>query len=252
MEIPLLEFDPTPTAFIEPSQDVTKANLPDHCVICFFQDVIDEVVQEHNATIIYKNKWESGTHPIYEIEVDGKKVAFFHPGVGAPLAVGLFEGSIALGAKKFVAAGGCGVLNKDMAIGHLILVTSAIRDEGCSYHYLPPSREITAGDAEVQKIQGVLNSKNLPYILGKTWTTDAPYRETVKKIQDRRNEGAVVVEMEAAAFIAVAKFRGVQFGQILYGGDDLSGTEWDNRNWAKRKDIRKNLFWLAIEACLAL
>jgi uridine phosphorylase len=58
--------------------------------------------------------------------------------------------------------------------------------------------------------------------------------------------------MEAAAFIAVAQFRGVTLGQVLYGGDDLSGGEWDNRSWQSRRDIRRNLFWLAAEACLEL
>jgi len=58
--------------------------------------------------------------------------------------------------------------------------------------------------------------------------------------------------MEAAAFFAVAKFRGIKFGQILYGGDDVSCEEWDSRNWNARGDVRKNLFWLAVEACLKL
>ncbi len=57
---------------------------------------------------------------------------------------------------------------------------------------------------------------------------------------------------EAAAFFAVAEFRGVVFGQILYGGDDVSGTEWDHRNWNKRTRTREDLFWLAAEACLKL
>jgi nucleoside phosphorylase len=65
--------------------------------------------------------------------------------------------------------------------------------------------------------------------LVKTWTTDAPYRETPNKNKLRIEEGWVAVEMEMAAFLAVAHFRQVQFGQILYGGDDISGSEWDNR-----------------------
>ncbi len=57
--------------------------------------------------------------------------------------------------------------------------------------------------------------------------------------------------MEAAAFFAVAKFRGVPVGQILYGGDDLGGTEWDNRDWVTSSN-REKVFWLAAEACLEL
>jgi hypothetical protein len=58
--------------------------------------------------------------------------------------------------------------------------------------------------------------------------------------------------MEAAAFFAVAQFRGVLFAQMLYGGDDVSGNEWDSRHWQSRASIREKLFWLAAEACLVL
>lgn len=92
----------------------------------------------------------------------------------------------------------------------------------------------------------------VPYRLGKTWTTDAPYRETPRKISMRKNEGCLTVEMEAASLMAVAQFRQVAFGQILYGGDDLSGVEWDNRDWQSRDDVRQKLFWLAADACLCL
>ena len=62
----------------------------------------------------------------------------------------------------------------------------------------------------------------------------------------------MAVEMECSAFFAVAQFRNVTLGQILYGGDDLSGNEWDERNWVDRKDIRESIFKLAVECCLEL
>ncbi len=68
----------------------------------------------------------------------------------------------------------------------------------------------------------------------------------------RASEGCLAVEMEAAAFFAVAMFRGVQFGQLLYGGDDVSSSEWDSREWDSHVSIREKLFWLAAESCLAL
>ena len=86
--------------------------------------------------------------------------------------------------------------------------------------------------------------------MAKTWTTDAFYRETPAKVRRRREEGCLTVEMEAAAFFAVAQFRGVPFAQLLYGGDDVSGV-WDFRAWTTHA-VREELFWLAAEACLAL
>lgn len=252
MTYPILEFDSTPEAFIEPSKIIRARDLPEHCVICFFKEVIDKVIVEHNAKIAVENKWEDGPHCIYEISYHGQRLAFFHPGVGAPIATGLLEEAIAFGCRKFIACGGCGVLEKDIAVGHLIVVSSAVRDEGVSYHYLPPGREVTANVEAVNALARTLDSHGVPYRVGKTWTTDAPYRETVKKITDRRKEGCLTVEMESASLIAVAQFRNAVFGQALYGGDDLSGAEWDNRQWTSRSDVRENLFWLSAEACLTL
>jgi uridine phosphorylase len=252
MTYPILEFDPAPEAFIEPSKIIRAQDLPEHCVICFFKEVIDKVIAEHGAKVAVENRWEDGPHCIYEISYQGKRLAFFHPGVGAPIAAGLLEEAIAFGCRKFMACGGCGVLEKEIAVGHLIVVSGAVRDEGVSYHYLPPAREVTANPQGVEALTRTLDAHGVPFRVAKTWTTDAPYRETANKIARRREEGCLTVEMESAAFIAVAQFREVMFGQVLYGGDDLSGIEWDSRHWTSRKEIRESLFWLCAEACLSL
>ncbi len=252
MIYPILEFDPTPEAFIEPSKIIRALDLPEHCVICFFREVIDKIVAEYDAKIVVENRWEDGPHIIYEISYRNQRLAFFHPGVGAPVAAGLLEESIAFGCRKFIACGGCGVLAKDIVVGHIIVVSGAIRDEGVSYHYLPADREVIANAMGVNALVSTLESRGIPHQVGKTWTTDAPYRETLKKIAIRRGEGCLTVEMESAALIAVAQFRNVIFGQALYGGDDLSGLEWDNRQWQSQSDIRENLFWLCADACLNL
>ena len=92
----------------------------------------------------------------------------------------------------------------------------------------------------------------IPFITGRTWTTDAFYRETPGKIAARRQEGCVTVEMEAAALAAVAAFRGVPLAQILYGGDDLSGETWDRRSWQTQADVRDNVLELAATAAVRL
>jgi len=252
MDYPILEFDETPEAFIEPSKIIRARDLPEHCVICFFKEVLDKVVEEKHAQVVVQNRWEDGPHPIYEISYRDQRLAFFHPGVGAPIATGLLEEAIAFGCRKFIACGGCGVLEKYIAVGHLMVVAGAVRDEGVSYHYLPPGREVIADEFGVNALVNTLNARGLPYLVGKTWTTDAPYRETVKKIGSRRAEGCLTVEMESASLIAVAQFRKVTFGQVLYGGDDLSGAEWDNRQWQSRSEVRESLFWLCADACLGL
>ena len=250
--VPILEFDPTPAAMIEPSAVYRKLDVPEHCVLCFFKEVIEKVASEHHAKIHATHRWEDGLHHLYEIQYQGKRLALMHPGVGAPLAAGVLEDAIARGCRKFIACGGAGVLTQATGIGSLLIVSGAVRDEGVSYHYLPPDREVKAIPVASAALEAALKARRLPYSFGKTWTTDAPYRETSALIAARRNEGCVTVEMEAAAFMAVAQFRQVVFGQLLYGGDDLSGDHWDERGWTTLHDLRENLFWLAAQACLRL
>jgi len=252
MIYPILEHDPSPTALIEPSRVIRPRDVPEHCVICFFREVMDQVISEQGAKKAVDYGWEDGPHPIYEITYQGERLAFYHPGVGAPLSAALLEEAIAFGCRKFIACGGAGVLNKDIAVGHLSVVSGAIRDEGVSYHYLPPAREVIANEAGLNALVKTLDERGVPYRIGRTWTTDAPYRETPNKIAARRNEGCLTVEMECAGMMAVAQFRGAVFGQVLYGGDDLSGSEWDNRAWQSRAEVRKSLFWLCADACLSL
>lgn len=250
---PILEFDSTLEAVLEPSRIIKPhPEMPPQVVLCFFQDVITQLSQRHAMRVIKSLKSEIGTHPIYELELHGQKIAVFHPGVGASLAGAGLEELIALGCRNFVACGGAGVLVPELVVGHVVVPVAAVRDEGTSYHYLPPSREVAANPQVVAAIEATLESHKVEYVKGKTWTTDAIYRETRAKVNLRRDEGCLTVEMEAAAFFAIAQFRQVRFGQILYGGDDLASDEWDSRDWNKQSSVREKLFWLAAEACLKL
>ena len=250
---PILEFDGEAEAIIEPRKVIKQLDtMPTHGVICFFYDVIAHFVELGLVQEVFAMGSEMGRHPIYVHEVQGQRVALFHPGVGAPLAAGLLEEVIALGCRNFIACGGAGVLNRELAMGNLVVPTGAVRDEGTSYHYLPPSREVAPSPAAVAAIEATLQRRNVTFTAGKTWTTDAIYRETRARMALRRAEGCVTVEMEAAALFAVAQFRGVQLGQILYCGDNLDGDEWDGRGWQKHWSVREVLVELAAEACLAI
>jgi uridine phosphorylase len=249
-EFPILEFDPTGKAVLEPSKHIDRMDIPERCVICFFQDVIDGLLKAGKIRQIAESHSELAIHPVYQL--CDQPVALFHPGVGAPLAVGLLEETIARGCNKFIVCGGCGVLVKEIAVGHLIVPTSAVRDEGTSYHYQEPGREAEPHPAAVAAIHKVLDAHAIPYLTGKTWTTDAFYRETPGKVKARKEEGCLTVEMEAASLFAAARFRKVVLGQILYGGDVVMPEEWDGRAWNHRSDTRVELFWLAVEAVQAI
>jgi uridine phosphorylase len=247
-----LEFDAGRVAIIEPARVIKPIDIAEHCVMCFFQEVIRELVREGaTARHVHTGHSEAGDYPVYELDYGGRRLAIVSPGVGAPAAAARMEHMIALGCRKFIACGGAGTLDSAIAVGHIVVPDSAVRDEGASYHYLKPAREVAPTARALAAIEAVLRENHHQYIRGKTWTTDAVYRETRARMNRRRREGCVVVEMEAAAFFAVARFRRVECAQILYGGDSLAGRRWDARGW-NRHAMRERLFHLAAEACLRL
>jgi uridine phosphorylase len=249
---PLLEFDSARIAIIEPSRIIEPIDIAEHCVLCFFQEVIAELVRDGaQARRLHTGQSEVGDYPVYELDYGGRRLAVVHPGVGAPAAVARFERVIALGCRKFIVCGGAGVLDGAINVGDIVVPNSAIRDEGASYHYLKPAREVAPTRQALAAIEAVLNENHHDYVRGKTWTTDAVYRETRQRMSRRRREGCVVVDMEAAAFFAVAHFRRVECAQILYGGDSLVGRRWDPRGW-NRHAMRERVFHLAAQACLRL
>ena len=252
LNYPILEFDPTVDAILNPQPGSVNGSIPQKAVLCFFQEVLTRLVREGVLQEIGCLRSEIGKNPYYLLIHQEQELLVMHPGVGAPLAVGFMEELIALGVNTFIACGGCGVLHKEFRTGEPMIVTGAVRDEGTSYHYLPPSREVAAQPKAVAALEDVFKQKKLEYRLGKTWTTDALYRETVKRREERIKEGCLTVEMEASAFMAVANFRGVDFGQLLYGGDLVVPEGWDKRGWDSRESIRQHLFWLAAEASLQL
>lgn len=254
---PILEHDPDPRAVIEPSHHLCApgARLPDlpaRAVACFFGDVVRAVAAERRLPELGSLHAEHGEHVLYELVHRGERLCLFQPGVGAPLAAFLLEELVDYGVRAVVACGAAGALVEGLDLGHPVVVGRAIRDEGTSYHYLPPSREVEADAAAISALSGALEAAGVPAQVVTTWTTDAPYRETPAKVARRRGEGAATVEMEAAALLAVARFRSIALGVLLSAGDSLAGEEWDHRGWTSAREARERCLWLAADAALRL
>ena len=250
--IPELGLDPEREAIIDPAKVTKHRDLPDRCVLCFFREVIDQVSEKLDLRPLPPLKSEMGRLPVFLATHNGNTLGVVPAAVGAPLAAVLFEHLIARGGRKFIVCGGSGVLDSSIGSGHIVVPTSAIRDEGTSYHYLPAGREAYPSTTAVAAVSRVLERHNVEYVAGKTWTTDALYRETPKRVSTRKEQGCLTVEMEAAALFAVAEFRNVHIAQLLYGGDDVSGIEWDPRELGQKISARETLFWLAVESCLEI
>jgi len=251
-DAPILEFDPDPSAVVEPHLVVDPAGRPpERAVLCFFRSVIDRLAAE-GAPVLFELEAAHGIHPVYEVALGDERIGVFHPGVGAPLAAGFLEEAIAHGVRKFIAVGTAGGLVPEITIGHVVVAISAVRDEGTSYHYLAPSRTVEPSPEAVSALEATLQLHDVPFVSARTWTTDGFYRETRAKVARRVEEGCLTVEMEASALFAVAAFRNVPLGVLLTTSDDLSGEDWSGFPDDPDHDLRERLFLVAAEAVLRL
>lgn len=252
MDLPLLDGDFSSTGMLEPTEIYPARDIPTSAVLCFFPEVIAQFAQRPDAKRVATMRSEIGPNPVWEIEHNGSRLAVFQPGVGAPLAALFLEEVIAFGVRRAIACGAAGALVPELALGHAVIVDSAVRDEGTSYHYLPPERVIDADRHATATLVKTLTQLDVPHLVGRTWTTDAIYRETRNKARQRVEENCVVVDLEAAALFAVARYRGISLGHLLLAGDSLAGDAWDHRGWTTAHSARETLFWLAADAAIAL
>lgn len=251
-DVPLLEDDLAERGLIAPAAVRVQGAMPTAVVVCFFAELIERLAERPDVERIAMLSAAHGRHAVLSVPHGSGRVAVFHPGVGAPIAAGFLEEVIATGGRSFIAVGGAGALVPDLVLGHPVVVRSAVRDEGTSFHYAAPERFIDADPAGLDALRATLEEAGVEHLVGRAWTTDAFYRETPARIARRVREECLVVDMEAAAFIAVARYRAVRFGQLLYAADSLAGTEWDHRGWDAAADVRSRLFDLAASAALRL
>jgi len=247
MNFPILEFD-SAEAIIEPISRQQRLDVPTAAVACFFPPLIDELVAAHGGvTIVGLPSLKS----LHVIQWNGQPLAIFYPGMGSGLSAVVLDRVIAMGCTSVVACGGAGAL-VDLPLGHVVIPSSAIRDEGASYHYLAPAREVHTAPTVLEVLVAVASKQEELFSVGKTWTTDGFFRTTRSKLNQRVSEGCITVEMETASLLAVAERRGINFGQYLFAGDNLAGVEWDHRGWEEAEDARRRTFDLAAEAALNL
>ena len=250
----LEEFDKNKKALFNPDTYSNKVkDCPTLCVSFFSKSIIKEIVKCFNPEIIGCIENDTAKFPVYKIIFKDRAIAIYHSPVGAPACVSSFEEAVEMGIKKIILVGCCGCLDEKLEDYSIIIPTAAIRDEGTSYHYAPVSDEIILNKSIVKKVESKLQELNVSYSKGKTWTTDAIYRETPLKIARRKEQGAITVDMECSAMATVAKFRGIDFAQIFYAADSLATDNYQPRS-INDHDITKKekIIPLALECVLAL
>ena len=245
---PILEYDESKKAVIMPNHAKLNLKLPQKCVFAFLSDFLEEFAQIKNAHVAAYFESATKDYPIFIMDYSGKQICLVQAPVGAAAATQIMDWLIAYGVRKIISCGCCGVL-KNIPESTLLVPTMALRDEGTSYHYLSPSRFIELDREVINKIEATFDNFGTKYEEVTTWTTDGFYRETKDMVEYRIYEGCSVVEMECSALAACAKFRNIQFGQILYSADTLFDTNnWDARNWGN--DARQLVLNLSIETLI--
>jgi uridine phosphorylase len=220
----------TPQALIAAVQSMRRlphTRVPTVCVLEFDGDLTDRLVAERVAKPV--PTWACFHTPMFEIAADGSACAIIPRTIGGPYAVLVAEQLAASGARLIVGLTSAGRVRPDLRIPSLVLATSAVRDEGTSYHYIAPRRAIDAPAEVLPYVHRELARLDTPVYEGLVWTTDAPYRETQRQIEHHASGGVLAVEMQAASLFAFSAARSVPVAVVAHVSNaiDHAGEPFD-------------------------
>ncbi len=170
--------------------------------------------------------------PCYHTALDtftlaGQTVGIVGYAVGAPFAVLIAEELFASGCRVLLSLTSAGQIVPAGPTPYFVIIDRALRDEGTSYHYAAPSEYADADPTLITKAADALKAKGLRVIVGASWTTDAPFRETAGAIESARSKGVLAVEMEAAALYAFAQAANKQVLCLAHVTNTMGQTEQD-------------------------
>ncbi len=245
MPFPNLEGKHAGCPFVTPGRLLEYRALRGHAaasparVVLTWQASLEQQVRQ-------RREYEEVPWPSGRLAVLSSGLGFARLPIGAPVAAIAVEELAVLGAEAVIAVGTAGAIGGGLAAGDLVVCTGALRDEGTSHHYAPPERFALPDPALAARLRARLPGA----APGPTWTTDAPYRETIEEIIGYRDEGVLTVEMEAAALFTVARLSGVAAASAFCVSDVLHGEQWEPHfGTAGVKQAMWTLFEAA-EACL--
>jgi uridine phosphorylase len=179
--------------------------VPEVCLLDPDGDVVRELSRSGSA--VRHADWACYHTDLWTTRVDGREIGIVACAVGAPFAVLVAEELAASGCSLVISVTSAGAIAPLAELPHFMVIERALRDEGTSVHYLAPSRWSHLGDHLAALLEEPLEGLDEPVYHGRSWTTDAPFRETKSAIAAARAAGVHAVEMEAAALYAYATVR---------------------------------------------
>jgi len=163
---------------------------------------------------------------LYRRNRGDQNVTLVGPMLGAPQAVLILEKLVVLGAKKILFFGWCGSIREDVKNGDFVIPDRAVIGEGTSIYYPSKNEDTKPSSGMVKAIREGLEGCSVSCHTGPVWSTDAPYRETKRKILSLQREGVMGVDMEVSALFSAAWFRNVECGALLVVSDELGSLRW--------------------------
>ena len=222
-----------------------KKNLCDKCIIVFSEVIFEYMLETYEHEQAGVIRCCNGVTAVYVFEIEGMKIAGYLSHIGSALAGSdVIDANWLTGADKFIMFGSAGCLDSNATDGKFVIPTAAYREDGLSYHYAAPTDYIEIKNTKA--VKEIFDELNLPSVTGKVWTTDAIYRETKAKLEARKNEGCLAVEMELAGVQAVCNFYEWNLYDFLATGDVLDQAVYDVSGLADANHNMDKLY-IAIE-----
>lgn len=202
---------------------LAAGSVPAVCVLDPDGDIVDHLRIGSGAET--SRHWACYHTRMWTAEIGGEPMGFVGSAVGGAFAVLVAEQLFASGCRLLISLSSAGRIDPALEAPCYVLLDRAIRDEGTSYHYLPPARVVDADPALTDLAASALGGGRT--MRGMSWTTDAPFRETEDAIRDRLAEGAGTVEMEAASLYAFARAKRLPVVCLAHVTNQLGCVEND-------------------------
>jgi uridine phosphorylase len=210
------------------ARHIPNGIVPLLCVLEFDGDLTDWLVGQGFAKPF--ESWPCFHTTMFAVEVEGVECGIIPRTIGGPYAVLVAEQLAAAGAELIIGLTSAGRVSPELPLPCLVVMTSAIRDEGTSFHYLPAGRDVACPASDVVPLlERELSATGWTVLSGSVWTTDAPYRETTAQLEKWSSEGVLAVEMQAASLFAFGSARGVPVASVAMVSNavDHEGQQFD-------------------------
>ena len=187
-----------------------QKRIPSSCTpaICILDpdgDILRSLLAHGKARL--EKGWACYHTQLYSFSHGGMEFGIVGCAVGASFATLIAEEMFASGCELLISMTSSGQIVPVRPPPYFIVIDRALRDEGTSYHYAPPSDYSHADAGLISKLNAAFERFPVPVLTGATWTTDAPFRETQAAIDAMAERNLLAVEMEAAALYAFARAR---------------------------------------------